>query len=229
MKKFVPLVKNSALFDGINDDDLEHLLACLNAKVTEVKKNSFIWMQGDSHYNVGLVLHGKVNIIKEDIMGNRSLIAGIEAPHIFGESLVSSGAPQSPVSVQAAMDSTIMLIDFLRLVKTCNSACAFHSRLIQNMMKIIAQKNMYLNEKIDYLKRTTTRQKVATYLINHISDKIALKAIIPLNREEFADYLGVNRSALSRELSSMKEEGLIEYKKNKFSILDYASINELVF
>ncbi len=229
MKEIAKFLRNCKLFTNIEGEELLHLLTCLNAKVYKFNRGNFIWMQGDSDYKVGIVVEGKVNIIKEDIMGNRSLIAAIPAPHIFGESLVSSETPVSPVSVQAAMDSKIMLFDFLRLVKSCGSACNYHTRLIQNMMKILASKNIYLNEKIDYLSRTTTRQKVAAYLINHITDADSLLSVIPLNREELADYLGVNRSALSRELSIMRDEGLISFKKNIFSILNYDALSELVF
>jgi len=227
MKKNIELLKNIALFDNIGENELEHLLSCLDAKIQEYKKDQFVWMQGDENYKVGIVLTGKVNIIKDDVMGNRSLIAGIEAPHIFGESLVSSEIESSPVSVQVVTPSTIMLIDFLRLVKSCASSCDFHTRLIQNMMKIIARKNIYLNEKINYLKRTTTRQKLAAYILNHMDNKSTLKTNISLSREELADYLGVNRSALSRELSNMKKDGLIDYKKSSFDILNYHLMNEL--
>ena len=229
MKEILPLLKNIALFDGIHEDELLHLLSCLNAKVADYKKGGFVWLQGDSNYRVGIVLAGKVHITKEDVMGNRSLIASIEAPSIFGESMVSSEAESSPVSVQAAADSKIMLIDFARLVKSCSSACEFHSRLVQNMMKIIARKNIYLNEKISYLKRTTTRQKLAAYLLAHMESRSSMRLTIPLSREELADYLGVNRSALSRELSFMKRDGLIDYRKNNFEILNYLSVSDLAF
>ncbi len=229
MKNIAKLLENCRLFQGIEGEELTHLLTCLDAREYNFSRGSFVWMQGDSDYKVGIVTEGKVNIIKEDLMGNRSLIASISAPHIFGESLVSSEAPESPVSVQAAVDSKILLFDFIRLVKSCGSACTYHTRLIQNMMKILAGKNIYLNEKIDYLSRTTTRQKVSAYLLNHITDADRLLSVIPLNREELADYLGVNRSALSRELSLMRSDGLISFKKDTFSILDYAAVSELVF
>ena len=229
MQKYLDIIKKNALFESISETDLMLLLDCLAAKTSSYKKGSFIWMQGDANYKVGIVLQGKINIIKEDVMGNRSLIAGIEPPHIFGESMVSAEVSASPVSVQAAVDSIVLLMDFLRLVKTCGSSCTFHTRLIQNMLKIMARKNLYLNEKIDYLNRTTTKQKVSAYLLNHISDTNSMTAILSLNREELADYLGVNRSSLSRELSVMKNESLIDYRKNKFYILDYNALSELAF
>jgi CRP-like cAMP-binding protein len=227
MKEYYPTLSNIELFSGISLDELSRLLVCLDANVADFKKGRFIWLQGDANYYVGIVLQGKVNIIKEDIMGGRSLIAGIEAPYIFGESMVSAEVSAAPVSVQAAFDSTIMLINFKRIIKSCASSCAFHTRLVQNMMKIIALKNIYLNEKIDYLKKTTTRQKLAAYILNQMRSKNYSLITLPLNREDLADYLGVNRSALSRELSNMKSDGLIEYKKSSFSILNYAAMKEL--
>ena len=227
MLNFIHKIKNIPLFDGIREDEINHLLTCLDAKAVDYEKGSFVWLQGEENYKVGIVLFGRINIIKEDIMGSRSLIAALEPPQIFGESMAGAEADASPVSVQAAMNSKVLLIDFLKLVRTCEASCAYHSLLVQNMMKIIARKNMYLNEKIDYLKRTTIRQKVAAYIINHVKDKDALTAHLPLNREELADYLGVNRSALSRELSCMKRDALISYKKNDFEIIDYLSITKL--
>ena len=227
MKEYYTTLSNIELFSGISHDELSRLLVCLDANVADFKKGRFIWLQGDANYYVGIVLQGKVNIIKEDIMGGRSLIAGIEAPHIFGESMVSAEVSAAPVSVQAAIDSKIMLINFKRIIKSCASSCAFHTRLVQNMMKIIALKNIYLNEKIDYLKKTTTRQKLAAYILNQMRSKNYSLITLPLNREDLADYLGVNRSALSRELSNMKSDGLIEYKKSSFSILNYTAMKEL--
>ena len=227
MQEYYSTLSNIKLFSGISYDELSRLLVCLDAKTTDYAKGSFIWLQGDENYYVGIVLSGKVNILKEDIMGNRSLIAGIEAPHIFGESMVSAEVSTAPVSAQATADSKIMLIDFKRIIRSCASSCAFHARLVQNMMKIIALKNIYLNEKIDYLKKTTTRQKLAAYILNQMHSKNYSLITLPLNREDLADYLGVNRSALSRELSNMKSDGLIEYKKSSFSILNYAAMREL--
>ena len=218
MLDFVNLLKKTDLFANIADDEIELLLDCLDAKVTTYRKNQYIWMQGDANYNVGIVLTGQVNIIKEDVSGNRSLIASITAPNIFGESLVCSEIPVSPVTVQATENSKIMTIAFLTLIKTCESSCSFHTRLIQNMLKIIATKNLNLNKKLDHLSKKTTQQKLASYILDNLSTQNTLSASIPFNREELADYLGVNRSALSRELSKMRDVDIIHYKKNLFTI-----------
>lgn len=216
----IKIIKKLNLFDEISEEDLSGMLYCLQAKTTDYKKNEFVWIQGDENYSVGIVLSGKINVLKEDIAGNRNLIASISAPSVFGESLVCSEIARSPVSVQAATDSTIMTIEFLKLVKVCHNSCPFHTRLIQNMLKIIALKNLNLNDKINYLKKKTTQQKIASYILNHLSEKETMISNIPLNREELADYLGVNRSALSRELGKMRDNGWIKYKKNTFEILD---------
>lgn len=141
------------LFEGINKNNLANLLECLNSKTVYCQKNQFIWMQGDENFSIGILLKGQLNIIKEDYAGNRNIIANINAPDIFGESLVCSETKYSPVSVQASMDSTIMTVEFLRLIKTCANSCSFHTRLIQNMLKIISIKNLNLNTKMDYFSK----------------------------------------------------------------------------
>ena len=122
----------------------------------------------------------------------------------------------NPLTVQAVSESKIMFIHIARLLTTCTNACQFHNRLIRNLIKVIAKNSLVLNEKIDYLHQKTIRNKLALYLVNQVAlqgnDKIALQ----YNRDELADFLNVNRSALSRELSKLREEGIIDYHKNTF-------------
>ena len=218
--KNLDILSKIDLFKGIKANELEKLLVCLNSRIVEYKKNQFIWIQGDTDIKIGIVLSGQVNIIKEDFAGNRNIITCINAPGLFGESLVCSEIAESPVSVQAVEDTKIMTIEFLMLIKMCISSCAFHTRLIQNMLKIIEKKNFSLNEKIYYLSKKTTKQKIASFLLSNISNKNDNIVKINFNRKELADYMGVNRSALSRELSKMRDKNIIDFKKNTFNIKD---------
>jgi CRP-like cAMP-binding protein len=214
------ILRSNELFDKIDSSEIEHLLTCLDTKIHKYKKNQFIWMQGDSNHKVSIVLSGQVNILKEDVSGNRNLIASIIPPAIFGESLVCSEISFSPVSAQVAEDTTIITLEFLKLINTCENSCGFHNRLIQNMLKIIAIKNINLNKKLDYLSKKTTQQKLASYILDSITNKDNLLISIPFSRDELADFLGVNRSALSRELSKMRDNNILNFNKNIFHITD---------
>ena len=220
MKEFLELIQKIPLFHGIENDDLACMLECLGAMVRSYKKDDFIWLTGDEIGLVGIVLRGQVCVLKEDIHGNRKILATVNLKGIFGETVAFSQITKSPVTVQALSDSKVLFVDFKRIYTVCSNACVFHSRLIQNMLMLIAEKNIILNEKIDIIAMKTTRQKIAAYLLNQSAVQGKAKIIIPYDRSGLADYLSVNRSALSRELSKMRDEGLIDYYKNAFTLSD---------
>lgn len=220
MKKFIDIIKDVRLFHGINQDDLVHMLDCLGATARSYKKDDFIWLTGDRISMVGVVLHGQVSVLKEDIHGNRRILATVKPKDVFGEALAFSRIKDSPVTVQALTDTTVLFVNFRRIYSICSNACAFHSRLIQNMLMLIAEKNLVLSEKIDIIGMRTTRQKIAAYLLNQRDTQGKATIHIPYDRSELADYLNVNRSALSRELGKMRDEGLVSFHKNTFTLAD---------
>lgn len=223
MKEFLDIIKDIPLFHGIKKDDLACMLDCLGAAVRSYKKDDYIWLTGDEISLVGVVLQGQVSIVKEDIYGNRRILATVKSKSIFGETLAFSQIAESPVTVQAFTEAKVLFVDFRRIYAVCSNACVFHSRLIQNMLMLIAEKNMVLNEKIDIIALKTTRQKIAAYLLNQRAMQGKAKIRIPFNRSELADYLNVNRSALSRELGKMQDEGLLSFHKNTFTVSDSLS------
>ena len=227
MKKYFHILKQVKLFDGINSKELDSMLHCLGAKTKKYNKNSIIWLTGDNINSIGIVLSGTVDIVKEDIFGNRSILTRISASHLFGEVFTCAEIQKSPVTVYAESDSEIMFIEFKKLVTSCTNACTFHNKLIHNMLKIVAKKNLMLTEKLDYLGKKTTKEKMASYLINQLSLQQKSTITIPYNRNELADYLNVNRSALSRELCKMRDEGLIEFQRKSFTILDIEGLNNI--
>jgi len=219
MKNFLEILKNVPLFAQIDERELNSLTKCLNAKHSSYEKGDFILSQGDSINGVGIILTGSVDIIKEDFLGKRSIMANLSAPDFFGEVFVCAGITTSPVSVVASQETEVMLIDYKRIITTCSSSCDHHNLLVQNMLKLIANKNLVLNRKIDYLLIKSLREKIAKYLIDFFSTNNSASFEIPFDRSELADFLNVDRSALSRELSRMKSEKLIDYKKKSFHLL----------
>lgn len=218
MKKIIGSIRNVPLFIGVKDDNMEEMLNCLNATTKTFSKNEYIETAGDAVTKIGIVLEGDVNIIKEDYWGNRSIIGRCEAGNMFGEAFACSGVAHIPVSVVAVSDSTILFIDYDG-ISSCNNSCNFHLILIRNMMKILAGKNIMLTEKIQHMSKRTTKEKLVSYLSQQAKLAGGDTFTIPFNRQELADYLGIDRSAMSNELSKLRNSGKIEFYKSQFKLL----------
>ena len=212
------LSKQVKLFEDIAPNCLDNMLSCLGAKTATYRKNEIILMVDDNLESIGLVLEGSVLITTEDYMGVRSILSVAEKYDTFAEEYVCAKIDKSPVTIFAAEHCTIMWLKFPRIVQTCNKACQFHSKLIENMMNQLAIKNYQTYQKLEILSKRTVRDKILTYLHIHSIKSKSKKFNIPLSRNELADYLNVDRAALSRELSKMKTEGLIDYSLNSFII-----------
>ena len=157
------VLKKSPLFYNIAEKDLEIMLNCLSVQEKTYPKNTFIFNDGDNVSTVGIVLRGSVHIIKEDFWGNRRIISQIGISDIFAETFSCAQVEKIPVSIVTNERTEIMLIDYKRIINTCSSSCLFHSYLIQNMLKIIANKNILLTQKIEHITQRTTREKLISY------------------------------------------------------------------
>lgn len=219
MKKDISALKKCPLFMGISEDDLQPLMGCLDAKEITVVKNDVVFSVGDRPDYVGIVLSGSVHVVQEDYWGNRTILAAVEVGGLFGESFSCAEAPVLPISVLARTNCTILLIDCRRILTTCSSSCVFHTRLIRNLMKVLANKNIALTQKMEHITKKSVREKVLSYLSACALVEGQNAFSIPFNRQEFADYLSVERSALSNTLGKMRDDGLIVFEKNKFTLL----------
>lgn len=220
MKKYFDILKSSELFKGIDGDDLEAMLGCLGAEAKDVNKNEIVLLAGDKPRHVGVVLYGQLHILKEDYEGNRTLVAAVTPGEIFAEALCCANVNESPVTVAADTDSTVMLLSFARILHTCPSSCLFHTKLIESMLRLIANKNLQLQRRMEIIGMKSVRMMIIRYLESFISSQGNI-ITIPFNREELANFLCVDRSALSHELARMKKDGLIEYRKNEFVLKHY--------
>lgn len=216
MKKYFEILIKCALFNDISIDDLGSVLKCLSAKDKFYKKNDFIFLEDDKADYVGIIISGSVCVIKEDFWGNRAILAKLEEGELFGETYALADADRLPVSVVATQDSEVVLIDCKKIIKVCSNSCSFHTQLINNLLKILATKNIALNQKIYHIVKRTTREKLISYLSEQAEKSKSNIFKIPFNRQELADYLSVERSAMSHELSKLRDEGIIEFNKNEF-------------
>lgn len=201
------------------------LLDCLSAVERHYEKNSFIFMENDAVTSIGVVLSGKVHIVQEDFWGNRTILAETGPGGLFGEAFSCAETEKLPVSVLAASDADILLIDYRRIITTCSSACIFHTGLIKNMLWILAGKNIMLTQKIEILTKRTTRQKLLSYLSAQAIQAGSHSFEIPFNRQELAEYLSVDRSAMSNELGKMRDEGILSFARNRFELEESSLIH----
>ena len=157
--------------------------------------------------------------MKHDFYGNRNIVASVHQGQLFGEAFACGDIKILPVSAFATEDSIIMLINYRKILTICSNCCQFHNKLIYNMLRIVANKNIFLTQKIEFLSKRTTKEKVLGYLAQEAKKAGSGSFSIPFNRQELADFLFVDRSALSNELSKLRKEGILEFHKNNFTLL----------
>ena len=222
MVKNLEILLNCPLFAHIDGSNLKAMLACLAAKTIAFNKNETIFAEGDAIHHLGIVLSGSVHIVKNDFLGNRSIVASIGPGQLFGESFACANVPALPVSAVANEESEIMLIDCRRITLTCSNACAFHNQMVLNLLQVVAQKNLLFNRKVEILSQRSTRDKLITYLLEEAKKNHSREFTIPFDRQALADYLGVERSALSAEIGKLKKEGILDSERSRFTLLEAA-------
>ena len=219
MKKYFEILRKCKLFNNISDENLLPMLNCLNARVVKFQKGDTVLEEGSDVHSVGIVLSGSVQIIKIDFYGNRNIISKIDTSMLFGESYACADITSVPVSVIACENTEIMFIECNRITKTCCNSCEFHNQIIINLLKIMALKNIHFNQKAEITSKRTTREKLLAYLEQQAKINNSNSFSIPFDRQELADYLEVDRSGLSSEISKLRKEGLLECKKSNFCLL----------
>ncbi len=216
------VLRRSVLFAGIGRDELEAMLGCLKARARDYREGEFILHAGDAARGVGIVISGRAQIVRENLQGNRMILSGLSEADLFGEAFACLEGAELAVSVEAVTNCQIMWLDVNRIVTVCPSACQFHSRLIQNLLRVLAHKNVELNEKVRLLSLPSTRDKLLDYLSGYARRAGSRRFTIPYNRSQLAEYLGVDRSAMSRELSRMRDAGVLIFERNQFELLETA-------
>ncbi|MDL2248451.1 Crp/Fnr family transcriptional regulator [Tyzzerella sp. OttesenSCG-928-J15] len=190
----------------------------MGAKKKHFEKGEFVFLNGYQTNSIGIVLTGRAQVIKEDIFGNRAILNDLRPKAVFGESFVCGGNYALTVSIQAAVSSDILLLPFDRIMNICPSACGFHNTLIKNMVEMVSRKNIKLMETLEITTKRSLREKVLTYLYQLAREQDSLTVTSPLGRVDLAGFLGADRSALTRELGRMRNDGLIQFEKNTYTL-----------
>ena len=213
------LAKRSQLFDGIGTDNLSALFSCLGARRVRLAKGELLLRTGEKADRFGIVLSGSLAVSTYDTDGKRTLIKLIKAPEVVAAAQALSGADVISVDVEANEDSVVLLLKAARIVTPCENACAFHTRIARNIMRALAVKTMELNRKIDILSRRATSDRLMAYLHAVSKEAGSREFDIPLDRQGLADYLCVERSALSDEIGRLCKAGVISSRKSRFALL----------
>lgn len=219
MKKYIPILKKTQLFAGISENEIEPMLSCLQAEVRSYKKGEYVLSQGDSLSCIPVLLEGCLHVQKDDYWGNRSIVNVVGVGDMFGEAYAVADDVRLLNDVLAVEDCRVILFDVKRVITVCSSACRFHSMVVQNLFFAISEKNRRLVQKIGHMSKRTTREKLISYLSEEASKQQSSTFSIPFNRQQLADFLCVDRSAMSNELCKMRNEGLIKFERKQFTLL----------
>lgn len=218
MKEYYGLLKKSKLFHGITEEEMDHMMGCLMAVEKKYKKNEFIYRVGDKITSVAFVIEGSVHVIKEDYWGNQYIITEIPKGQIFGETYACLENSNIEVNAVAAKDCEILMLELNRILNTCPKACNYHTKLISNLVNVIALKNKVLTGKMEHISQRNTKDKILSYLSEISLREGSSSFEIPFNRQQLADYLAVDRSALSKELCKLRDEEVLSFNKNYFEL-----------
>ena len=219
------LLVTNLLFKGLTTQEVQQILPCLLAEEKTYEKDSFIYRVGDHIHSMGILLSGKLSIENDDLWGNKTILNLITPGNVFAETYACIPGEQLMVNVVAVQKSQVLNLDIVRLLSTCNKNCSFHNKLIRNLLTISAQKNLNLSRRSFHTAAKTIRARLLSYLSYEATKQGSYEFDIPFNRQQLADYLSLDRSALSNELSKMTKEGLLSTHQNHF-ILSQEQVEE---
>lgn len=205
------------LFENVSNNEVLELLKCIGIKTKVFRKNAFILKAGSKIDYLAVILGGNAVMSKTDSFGKQTVIEKLKMNDIFGHNIVCCGLEKSPVDIVAENECEVLFLPFEKVVTPCEKLCPYHLQLIKNVMKMISKRNSLLNDKIDIIGQKTTRDKILALLETYRNGQRVFS--IPYSREEMAKFLCVDRSAMSRELCRMRDEGILKFSKNHFEIL----------
>ena len=211
---------NTLLFRGMEPSDIDEMLGCLLAKERTYKKGEIIFPEGSPTEQIGVVLTGRVVIELGDVWGNNSVLSSIGPGGVFAEAYACVPGEPLMVNVTAAEDTEALLLNIKRVLEPCSKVCPYHVRLVQNLLALCAGKNLQLSRRVLHTGPKSIRKRLLSFFSECIKRTGSYSFDIPYNRQQLEDYLSVERSALSNELSIMQRDGLIRYEKNHFDVME---------
>lgn len=221
MHKYFELIRKIPLFSDIPYEKIPDALSYIRATVIKFEKGKAIFREGEPVNRAGIILSGRAELRKEDYHGNRSLLQTLNAGEMFGEALCCTDADTLPVGIYSAEDCVVLFFDCKGIIEEDINGFDFQQILLKNLLIIIAQKNLFLRAKINLLSKRTTREKIMAYLLSEYKRTGKKEFDIPYDRQQLADFLGVERSAMSAEIGKLRRDGIISANKSHFCIIKY--------
>ncbi|NQX47729.1 Crp/Fnr family transcriptional regulator [Paenibacillus tritici] len=208
----------SRLFSGISPNDIPQMLECLSATRKEYAKDEMVVREGDVVDDVGIILQGSAQSTKLSVTGKKIIVSLHDPGGYTAVLTAASRGRRCPMSVQAIEPLEVLFIPIQSILSRCTKWCMAHQQLLGNLFDSIAERALELHDRNDCLIMPTIRDKVLTYLTRVMREAGTETFTIPFDREAMAEYLDVDRSALSRELAWMKRDGLIDFYRNEFKL-----------
>lgn len=225
---WISVLAGTELFAGIAADELDEMLRCISPEIKQYGKNQCLALAGQAFGGIGLVLSGQVAVSKENVAGNRVILSVLEAGGMFGEMAAFSGVPLWPATVTAQTETTVIFLPPEKIVGNCPRQCPSHRRLILNMLRIISNKALLLNKKLEYLAIKSVREKIGAFLLEHYRECGRTTFMLPIKRNELAEFLNITRPALSREMGRLRDEGVIDFHRASIRIKDIQGLSKIV-
>lgn len=219
MEKYIEILKRTNLFAGVGSEDISAMLHCLQARLVTFEKGEYVFHEGEHLHHITVLVKGKLLIQQDDFWGNRNIIHVVRIGEMFGEAYVAPESGLLPNDVVAEEDSAVIFFDIRKILTVCSSVCRFHTMVIQNLFFAISEKNRTLVQKITHMSKRSTRAKLLSYLSEEAKRQNKSQFTIPFTRQQLADFLCVDRSAMSNELGKMRDEGILQFEKNRFMLL----------
>ena len=224
MQKYLPILRSCPFFNGMRDDEILSILHCVQASTVTRQRGAYILRAGDTTEVMGLVLSGSVLILQEDLWGHRNILSKCTAGDFFGEPYAATSGAVLNVNAVAEDDCELLFLNVKRLLMSCPTACDHHQKLIRNLVSVLANRLLVFNDKITHVSKRSTREKLLSYLSTESVRQASLSFDIPFDRQQLADYLCVDRAAMSVELSKLQKEDILKTKRRHFElIVDSAS------
>lgn len=212
-------LSKTILFRGTSPEEVQAMLGCLSTETRQYQRGNVIYHAGDFVSSMGLVLSGSVSIENDDVWGNKSILDNVGTGHVFAETYACVPGEPLMISVVAAEATEVLFLNTNRVLNVCSNACCFHNKLIRNLLAISAQKNLNLSRRIFHTSSKSIRGRLLSYLSFQAVQQGSREFDIPFNRQQLADYLSVDRSAMSNELSKMQKEGLLSVNRSHVCLI----------
>lgn len=225
--KYLEEISKTSLFQGIGREDIATMLVCLKPRVCSYNRNDYIVSGGDAYESVGIVLKGAATVSKENAKGDRIVMTLLKQGDIFGEIIAFTNQMTWPATVQAQEPCVVLFLPRGKIVGECERMCSWHRTLIHNFLRVISERAMMLNKKVEYLTIKSMRGKISMYLLEQYRRRRDVNIILPLSRNELADFLNVSRPSMSREMSKMRDEGIIDFHLTAVKIMDIDGLKHM--